>query len=502
MFIYSLIAFFSGLAVMGIELTASRLIAPYFGTSLFVWTNVIAVILAALSLGYYLGGRLSERLPDLALLLRLILFAGIIVAIIPWFIRPVASLVSFDAAAFGSTSLVIALGSFLLTVLLFFIPLMLLGMTTPFLVKLASLKRSGVGDITGRLFAVSTVGSLVGTFLPALIFIPWFGSRASLLIFAGLLMIMGLAGFKKRGVLMLLPLLVLPLGMINGQIKTDQGLLAEAETPYQYVRVYEKDGRRYLVYNEGGGVQSVWRPETVWSGWKYYDTAALLPALREGQRVLIVGLAGGTISRAMQALYGDDSDFKMDGLEIDPEVIELASRYFDLEQPNLSVINVDGRVFLEREKGNYEVIFVDAYANQLYIPFQLSTQEFFTAAKHRLSEAGILAMNINAANERSPLLATMENTVAAVFPFVYRLRMDQSWNYLLVASQTPIDFEVLRTRRLPIPEFEDLAQKIPDEVRIVSFDARERIFTDNWAPVEHLTDAMLWDYAVGQRDSR
>ena len=236
------IAFFTGVAVMGIELSASRLIAPYFGTSLYVWTNVIAVILAALSLGYYLGGRWSERSPQLFTLLKVLIVAGVLLAIIPFIVRPVASVLAFDFTLFSSASLMIVLGSFLLTIVLFFLPIMLLGMTSPFLIKLVSLERKDLGNVAGRIFAVSTVGSIIGTFLPALIFIPLVGTKFTILIFAAVIILMGVVGLAPSRLFIVVPFLAVLFGTLDTSLKSSVGLIAEAESPYQYMEDIEPGG--------------------------------------------------------------------------------------------------------------------------------------------------------------------------------------------------------------------------------------------------------------------
>lgn len=493
------IAFLTGVAVMGIELSASRLIAPYFGTSLFVWTNVIAVILAALSLGYYLGGRWSERSPRLPTLFKVLTIAGVLLAVIPFVVRPVATAFAFDFTLFSSASFMIALGSFLLTVALFFIPIMLLGMTSPFLIKIVSLERKDMGNVAGRLFAVSTLGSIVGTFLPAFFFIPLVGTKFTILIFAAIIILIGVAGLAPRRFFVIIPFLGVPFGTLTASLKPADGLMAEIESPYQYIQVIEQDGSRYLIYNEGGGVQSVYHPDSTFSGGigAYFDVAALLPLLADGKRALLIGVAGGTISRAMQSLYGDDPAFHIDGVEIDPEVAQLASKYFELDQPGLAMHYADGRQAVAAGTGKYDVIFVDAFANQLYIPFHLATQEFFTMTRERLAPGGVLGMNVNALNADSELLRSITNTVASVFKEVHQIPIGIG-NQVIIAGERPIPFERLTTAELAEPEFREFAPTLPPRSIRVAFDAGARVFTDDLAPLEYLTDKMFWEYFVEQ----
>lgn len=517
--IYS-IAFLSGLAVMGIELSASRLMAPYFGTSLFVWTNVIGVILAALSLGYYLGGKISEKHPRLRVLLIIILCAGVLVSVIPFIVRPIANLVSFDANILNSASVIIVLGSFLLTLALFFMPVMLLGMTSPYLIKLVSHKRQDMGNVAGRIFAISTLGSIIGTFLPALLLIPAIGTKFTILAFAGVLILMALVGLLPRKLYGMIPLLGLPVSLVNPALKPASNLLIERESPYQYVQVLGQQDERQLVFNEGGGVQSVWNQDGLWYGGTYFDAMALLPSLvgaevceakqrlslgtKEVQpqmhckasntRTLIIGLAGGTIARAMDALYGGNPNFEIEGVEIDPVVTEIAQKYFDLPE-RVKVRHADGRNAVQFGEARYDLIVVDAYANQLYIPFHLATQEFFTETQRRLAPRGLIAINVNAPRADSELLVAITNTMASVFPYVYRAHV-HSWNYIILGSARPIDTRELGNLALPLVSFELYTEVISGAFGRFSYNPDKRVLTDDWAPLEHMTDTMIWQALV------
>ena len=166
--------FVTGMSIMAIEMSASRLVAPFFGTSLVVWTNIIGLIMLSLSVGYYYGGRLADRRPEWALLYKLITGAGIGMFIIPYIANPVMSY-----AASGTVGTF--LGSLIAVVLLFIVPFTLLGMVAPFVIKLAANTIDDVGNTAGSIYALSTVGSIIGTYLPALLFIPWLGTRRTIL---------------------------------------------------------------------------------------------------------------------------------------------------------------------------------------------------------------------------------------------------------------------------------------------------------------------------------
>lgn len=493
------IAFLAGLAVMGIELSASRLIAPYYGTSIFVWTNVIAVILAALSLGYFLGGRISESQPRLRTLLSIILAAGILTAIIPYLVRPVAVVVSLDPSMLGSAAAVIVIGSFFLTLLLFFLPIMLLGMTCPFLIKIVSLRREDMGNVSGRIFAISTIGSIIGTFLPALIFIPWIGTKLTILVFASILILIGLVGLLPRRFLIIIPLLALPFGTLNAHFRSSPAVVAETESAYQYIQVVDQADQRLLVYNEGHGIQSIYQADSVWTGGGYFDFIPLAPGLLSEKPlgVLVIGSAGGTIVRTMNALFGDGVE--IEGLEIDRKVTEIAEQFFGFDTEKTKIHETDGRNFLRFSDKEYDVIVIDVYANQLYIPFHMATQEFFEMVRKHLTDGGVAVMNVNASFEDSKLLVTITNTLADVFPYVYRVYVPDTWNYIIFASPEELDFERLGSMVFDgFPEFTELARYIAGNTKLIPYDSKEKILTDDWAPLEHMTDSMIWQVVAGQ----
>lgn len=492
MFIIYLIAFFSGLAVMGIELSATRLIAPYFGASLFVWTNVIGVILGALSLGYYLGGKFSERFPDLKFLLNIILLAGILSAIIPFAAKPVALNFILEISKLPANS-VIFLGSFFLVSVLFFLPIMLLGMASPFLIKIVSLGRQDIGNISGRIFAVSTLGSIVGAFLPALVFIPFIGTKFTILIFASVLVLLGLIRFSSYLVPVIVIVIVVLFGLTDSRLRPEKGLIAEAESAYNYIQVIETDGTRYLTTNEGGWIQSIYRPDTFFSGEPYLDIASLLPSLGDEKEILIIGLAAGTAARTMNFLYGKEKDFHIDGIEIDSKIIKLGKQFFELDSANLTVYNADGRLHAQFTDKLYDVIFVDAYSNQLYIPFHLVTKEFFALLSKQLKPGGIVAVNINASSENSKLLRSLGNTIASVFSKVYQIKANEKWNYLIFASKEAIDFDKLREIG------ENPGWRVDFEIgkeAEIDYNPAEMVLTDDFAPVEHMTDKMVWEQRI------
>ncbi|MBU0648710.1 fused MFS/spermidine synthase [Patescibacteria group bacterium] len=498
------VAFCVGMCIMAIELTAARLLAPYFGTSLFVWTNVIAIIMIALSVGYYLGGRLSERRHDISLLLKIIIFAGLLSFIIPFIIQPVALHVLKDFGAMSRASVVILFGSFLVTSFLFFAPIMFLGMVSPFLIKVLSLTKKDAGAAAGSIFAVSTVGSIVGTFLPSLVFIPWVGSKKTILIFALVLIFVAVFGLARRKKYVWLAALFLLIGpfAISQDLRHEQNTALETESAYQYIRVLENQGMRQLVYNEGMGIQSVYAPDKVMTGHMYFDVMAAAPALLESNdiRVLNIGLAGGTVVRSMSYLFEDEKNMSIDGVEIDNKVIDIAREYFDLNIPNLNIYNEDGRIFTRFAKDKYDIILVDAYSNQIYIPWHMTTAEFFQDLRRILQKGGFVAMNINATSEDSELFGAITNTLAKVFPRVYSAPVRNSFNYLVFASMQEIDFEKFKQnqRVMDEPGLAEMIDHLTENAGVINFNPQKIVLTDDRAPIEHLTDFMYLKYVINE----
>ena len=382
------LVFVAGVGSLATEIAASRLLAPYFGNSTVVWANVIGLVLASLSLGYWLGGRLADRRPSPRLLGALVAAAAVLVALTPFVAKPFLdlSVEGLDEVSTGA-----ALGSFFGVLILFAPPVTLLGMVAPFAIRLGLDTLETAGTVAGRLYAVSTIGSLLGTFLSALVFIPLIGTQRTLLASAALLALAGATLLGARWLVLaavLGALLLLP----PGAVKASEGVLHEDESLYQFVQVTERDGARRLYLDEGVAVHSIWRPEEVLTG-GVWDTFLALPPLlgRPLERVAILGNAGGTTARAMGVYY---PDAEIDGVELDPAVTKAGRRYLGLDDnPRLDVHTADARPFLRRSEGGYDLIVVDAYRPP-YVPFYLATREFFELVRKRLAPGGIVALNV------------------------------------------------------------------------------------------------------------
>ncbi len=483
----AVVVFAAGAATLVTEIGASRLLAPYFGSSTVVWANIIGMILLYLSIGYWLGGRVADRRPDPRVLGSMIVLAAAFVALLPFVAQPILDLAveGLDAVAAGAV-----VGSFFAALALFAIPVTLLGAVSPFAIRLAIRDVATAGSVSGKLYAISTIGSIAGTFASAIVLIPLVGTQRTLLLAAALLvlastLLLGRAWLPAAAGAA--ALLAIP----PGQIKPGPGLLYETESAYQYVQVVEfESGWRAIRLNEGVVVHSLWRADSVLTGGEW-DMFLVVPPLldRPPGKMLVIGNSGGTIARAFGQLY---PDVEIDGVEIDPEVSEAGRRFLGIdENPKLQVITADGRPFLRETDERYDVIAVDAY-RQPYIPFYLATKEFFELAKSRLAPGGVLALNVAAVPDDERLSRAIRSTMAAVFPDVWRWR-PLRFNELLLGSTSPASRDELVRRVRGVPEeVASLAPLFAQGVEAVV--QEEEPLTDDRAPIEWLTDRMIIEH--------
>lgn len=481
------LVFGAGIGSLATEIAASRLIAPYFGSSTIVWANLIGIVLAALALGYVLGGRLADRRPEPRLLGLIVLAAALWVALTPFLARPFldASVRNLDEASAGAV-----IGSFFAVLLLFAPAVVLLGMVSPFAIRLAIADVATAGAVAGRFYALSTAGSLVGTFVPALIMIPLVGTQRTLLGTAALLALSASLLLGRRP--LAVAAAIAALGVIPpGAVKTDSGLLHEEDSLYQYIQVVERsDGRRLLRLNEGVAVHSVWRRNTVLTG-GVWDAFLALPRLlgRPPRNVAILGNAAGTTARALGVFY---PGAQIDGVELDPAVSRVGRRYFGLDDnPRLTVHDADARPFLRSTRERYDLILADAY-RQPYVPFYLATREFFQLARERLTAGGILALNVAAVPGDDSLLDGITGTLKHEFETV-AVWPALRFNRIVLATSAPT-FDVGLLNGGP-ERLRPLHRLLGRDLRIVGEKA-ENPWTDDQAPVEWVTDKMIIEYAA------
>ena len=505
-FLLHLIVFTAGLVSLGVELAASRLLDPWFGNSILVWASLIGLILLYLSLGYWLGGKIADRDPRPAILYTLVAAAAIAVALVPVAARPILRL---SADIFITYDLAILLGSFSAVLLLFGLPVILLGMVSPFAIRLLVHSTEDAGSTSGRVYALSTVGSILGVFLTVLVLVPNLGTRRTF--FALGLTLLGLVTLalwshaRRRALFFALAwLLLLALALLpTGFIRPDASTLYEQESAYNYIQVVQNGPEVVLKLNEGAGVHSIYRPGmTLADGiWDYFLLAPFFnPAPVSPDDVdslLVIGLAAGTVPKLYTSAYGS---IPIDGVELDPAIIATGQRHFAMIEPNLRPIAQDGRYFLNHGAGIYDVIAIDAYRPP-YIPFHLTTVEFFTEIRDHLSQDGVVAINVaRTANDYS-LIDALASTLAAVFPSVFVIDEPNMGydlgNSLVIATMQPasLDDYLANTSSLPEPILAEIARRTRPNVRVAPTNGP--ILSDDKAPIEQIIHGIVLRYLLG-----
>ena len=506
--------FASGMTTLALELSASRLLGSAFGTSNLVWASIIGLILIYLTVGYFVGGRWADRSPHFRTMYTIMAWGAFLSGLVPLAARPV---LRFAADAFDQLQVGILFGSFTAVLVLFSLPVTLLGTISPFAIRLAIRDPRQAGSLSGRIYAVSTLGSFIGTFLPVLILIPLVGTTWTFLIFSAFLLLVSLVGLGGssdwRTVFRLawMPVLlaVLALLVANRPIKSSQGQIFETESAYNYIQVQEIDGYRILRLNEGQGQHSIWHPTEIdfHGPWEQFLAAPFFnPAPYEPQQVqsmAIVGLAAGTAARQASLVYGD---IPIDGYEIDPEIIAVGRQYFDMNEPNLNAIAQDGRWGLAHSQKRYTIVAIDAYRPP-YIPWHLTTREFFQIVYQHLTEDGVMAVNAGRSPNDRRLVDGLVSTIQAVFPSVYVMDVPGTFNTIIYATAQPTTSQNLFDNLVAIYTSKDVQPLLLESVQRALINLQptpesQVVFTDDWAPIEWITNNMVLNYVLfGDIDS-
>lgn len=482
--------FFAGMSVMAVELGASRLLAPYFSSSQIVWTIIIGTIMIAMALGNIFGGRSADKNPDPDRLYGRILIAAVWIAAVPFLGKfVIAGIAGLLVVTVNTNFLIWA--AFLTCMVVFVYPLFLLGTVTPSLVKYTVDSLDDSGRTVGTLGAFNTVGSIIGTFVPTFISIPAVGTAVTFLIFAGIMLLIGLIYFisSRRGAVKSATAAVLFLiccfaSPSLGFAFWEKGLTYEGESVYNYLQVSDDENNTYLSTNVLFGVQSVYVKSGELSG-MYYDYAMAAPLMTEKPDtadILVLGMGTGTYAKQCMNYF---SGVTAEGVEIDGKITELAHRYFELPD-EVKVTTYDGRAFLSACDKKYDVIMVDAYQD-ITIPFQMSSVEFFTLVKQHLNVNGVMVVNMNMRSDSSDgINSCLADTISSVFGQVCTVDVSDSTNRELFASDTPHMLTLL----------EDNTEKLENEpLKALMYTVREglvtyipggRILTDDKAPVELL----------------
>jgi len=495
--------FFSGVSVMAVELGASRLLAPYFSSSQIVWTIIIGTIMIAMALGNVWGGRTADKNPDPDRLYRRLLLAAVWIAAIPAVGKYVILAISGALVLTVSTNLLV-LASFFSCAVLFVFPLFLLGTVTPSLVKYTVDSLEDSGRTVGTLGAANTVGSILGTFLPTFVTIPAVGTAVTFLIFSGILLVIGLVYFLSAGTgrrACAASLAIFTACSVFGHSGSfafwEKDLSYEGESVYNYLQDKDWDDRTVLSTNVLFGVQSVKMKAGGLTG-MYYDYALAGPVMadltrRQAPRILILGNGTGTYAAQCRRYFPDAA---VEGVEIDEKITELARRYFALPE-SAEVTTYDGRAYLQASQEAYDVILVDAYQD-ITIPFQMSTTEFFTLAREHLAPGGVMVVNLNLTTDTEDgINDALCDTIAGVFDQVCTVDMTENDNRELFAAEGT-DLSAALRQAIPHqsdPQLRRMMRRVL--ARLTPYEPGDTVLTDDRAPVEVLGMRML-DAYIGE----
>lgn len=490
-FLY-LTEFFAGMSVMAVELGASRLLAPYFSSSQIVWTIIIGTIMIAMALGNIYGGKSADKSPNPDKLYGRILIAAVWIALIPvagkYIVLGISALLIFTV---NNNFLIIA--AFCACMVIFVFPLFLLGTVTPSLAKYSVSSLDDSGRTVGTLGAFNTIGSIIGTFVPTFVTIPAVGTSITFLIFAGILIVLSViyfvssrVGYKKIIISGVIFVSCCVFGHGDSFAFWQKDLTYEGESIYNYLQVSEDDKQVSLSTNVLFGVQSVYMKDDTLTG-LYYDYAMAAPLMvpdknPDSMEVLILGMGTGTYATQCRKYFGD---MNIEGVEIDEKITKLSRKYFALPD-DINVTTYDGRAFLNASDRKYDVIMVDAYQD-ITIPFQMSSVEFFRLVKSHLNENGVMVVNMNMrGNDDGDINQYLADTISSVFGNLYTVEVDNSTNRELFASDNNDMMGVLNDNISGIKDADlrFMMNKVRDNS--IAYNAGKLIMTDDNAPVELL----------------
>jgi spermidine synthase len=432
-------------------------------------------------------------------------WAAFLVGLVPFAARPVLALA---APGFAGFNVFVLGGSFATVLILFSLPVTLLGCISPFVIRLAVKDVGSAGQIAGRVYAISTAGSFLGTFLPDLLLVPTIGTRNTFILMSLLLLAVALLGLARTAPRRLPLYLCMPIAIVllaillRGQpVKSAPNAIYETESGYNYIQVIkQEDGCRHLLLNEGGGIHSVYCPDELrtlgpWDYFliaPYFNPPPYTPDQVEG--MALIGLATGTIARQYTSVYGP---LPIDGVEIDPEIVRVGRTYFGMDQPNLNVVVADGRYFLARSDRQYTIVGVDAYRLP-YIPPHLTTVEFFHQVRDHLTPDGVVAINVGHTSDDYRLVEAMLATMLQVFPSAHVIDVPNSFNAVVVATIQPSRASNLQANLPSIESDEFLRLTATNAVaNLRPTEPSDIIFTDDRAAIELMTNALVFEFVLG-----
>ena len=480
----------AGAAIMVLELLGSRLLAPYYGSTLFVWGSLIGVVLLGLATGYFFGGKKSDANASYREFSSLIFLTGIYTLFITY-----AAPMLFQVAI--ALRLGERYGPLAASILFLAVPSFLLGGIAPYAIKLSTKSLDRVGTTSGNLYSLSTVGSILGTFLTTFILIPELGVNTILYALSSILIMASLFGLAARLKVAGIILIAVSIGFAFAPQIPSGGVVFQKETLYHKL-VIQDDAitgiRTMLLDNNFHSGMDLRDPDRI----VYIYTAFFHVAFAYNPKIENMLFVGGGGFSAPKKFLKDYPNASIDVVEIDPEVVQAAKVYFFVEEnPKLHAYAEDGRVFLSRNNKKYDLIVLDAYA-RTYIPFHLMTKEFLTLVDSRLTENGVVVSNVIASlsGDASGLFRSELRTMESVFPRVdiYPVSGDgsQVQNIIVIATRSSNDLSTaaLRARAAGIVKLPRISEYIENELKVNPNVDDVPVFTDDFAPVENFLNPL------------
>jgi len=498
--------FFAGMTTLAAEFGASRLLQMRFGSVNLVWAVIIGLILIYFAAGYAIGGKQADKSPHPETMFTFLAWGGATLGLIPIIAQPI--LLS-AASAMDALNLGVIAASFIATLLLFSVPVTLLAMTSPFAIRITLTDADQAGNVSGNLYALSTVGSVLGAFLPTLLLFPLIGTSRTILLFGLLILLVALGGLamtKSRLKLALFGLWALVLAgflfLGDFHVKDSPGQVFETESQYNYIEVQQLDGFTLLRLNDGQGVHSIYHPDQLYySGpWEQFLVGPFFnpdTPPEDVKHYAIIGLAAGTSARQASEVF---ASVKIDGFEIDKEIVAVGREYFGMTMPNLTVYVEDGRWGLEHSSNQYDLIAVDAYRPP-YIPPHMTTQEFFQIAYDHLTENGVLAINVGRAPDDRSLIDGLSTTIGTIFPSIHIMDIPGTLNSIVYASKQPTSVDDLFDNYNSLNARGDVHPLLLTAISSTIVNMQPgyestQVFTDEVAPIEWLTNNLIVNFLL------
>jgi predicted membrane-bound spermidine synthase len=502
----SFTVFIAGTTTLAAEFGASRLLQMRFGSVNIVWAVIIGLILVYFAMGYAIGGKQADRSPYPKTMFSILAWGGSLLGVVPIIAQPIL-LVS--ASAMETLNLGVIAAAFSGTLALFSLPVTLLAMTSPFAIRITLENTEQAGNVAGKLYALSTVGSVLGAFLPTLLLFPLIGTSRTIL-FSGLLVLivaiggLWISGEKKKSLWFLLVAFTLLAFAFFGDfhIKDSPGQVYETESQYNYIQVQEINGFTLLRLNDGQGVHSMYHPEQLFYNgpWELFLVGPFFnPDYNPGdvKQYAIIGLAAGTSARQAHEVY---PSIEIDGFEIDSEIVRVGREYFGMDIPGLNVYVEDGRWGLEHSPNTYDLIAVDAYRPP-YIPPHMTTIEFFKIAYDHLNRNGVLVINVGRAPGDRRLINGLSTTMATLFPSIHIMDIPGTLNSMVFATRQPTTIDDFIANYNRFQSNSDIHPLLLSAMSSAIVNAQSdyeptQVFTDDKAPIEWLTNNLIINFML------